>query len=373
MKQLLAIAIGVLMLFGCNTNHEKKSAINTEANVSVPEMGQVEIVAELPFNPGNVAVSSDGRVFASVHQFRNPELKVIEITGKSSFEPFPNKEMHTGENPDSTLNAVLGIYIDAKDRIWLLDNGSIAEPTRPKLLVYDIESREQLYRYDFPDTIGAPGTLLQDLVVDPRNDVAFIADVGGNYNPALVFVDIKKGESRRFEGHISLKPEKVDMVVEEKKIVDNEGKPIRIGVNPITISTSYDTIFYGAMNGTTWYKMPTIHFLNHSSDEQIAASITVAGKKTVSDGAASDAEGNHYFTDVNNNAITYYSVESGAFGTLVKDDRFIWPDNVRFGDDSWLYVSVNQLNRSPAFNEGKETAQLPYCIYRIWTGKRGHY
>ncbi len=49
-----------------------------------PAPGTLEVVAELPINPGNLAVTSDGRVFATVHQFRRADAQLIEITGPDS-------------------------------------------------------------------------------------------------------------------------------------------------------------------------------------------------------------------------------------------------------------------------------------------------
>ena len=351
-----------LLIAGCavNTHHAKHAELS---------YGTVELVAELPINPGNVAVSQSGRIFSSVHQFRSPDVKLIEITGKTSYVPWPDSSWHLPGDGPNRFNAVLGIYVDRRDRLWALDNGNGGEkPVQPKLLVFDINSGKLLDRYDFPAATGAPGTLLQDLVVDPERDLAYIADVGLNHKPAIVFVDLKQKTSRRFTGHSALGPEKVDMIVEGRLIAGDDGNAIRIGINPITISKDSKTIYFGAMNGQTWYSLPTRLFMAGADDSSIGAAISKVGPKPVSDGAATDAAGNHYFTDVNSNAITVLKT-NGKLKHLAQRDAFIWPDNVRFGNDEWLYVSVNQLNRAPAFNGGVDGAELPFRIYRIWTGK----
>jgi hypothetical protein len=56
---------------------------------------------------------------------------------------------------------------------------------------------------------------------------------------------------------------------------------------------------------------------------------------------------------------------------LVQDDRFLFPDNVRFGPDSWLYVAVNQLHRSSIFTGTADAGKPPYLIARVWTGTQG--
>ena len=364
MKHLLIILFALLP--GCSTYEQSSSGKHSKAH---PDFGTTEIVAELPINPGNVAVSSSGDVFASVHQFRNPEFQLIKITGKNSFAPWPSAAWQSSGTSPDRFNAILGVYIDSKDRLWALDNGNGSTSlAAPRLFVFDTATGKLLDRYVFPPETGAPGTLLQDLVVDSKRDLAYIADVGLNFEPALVFVDMQQKTSRRFSGHPSLLPEKVDMVVENKLIADDSGGPIRIGVNPITISADYKSIYFGAMNGQTWYALPTQVINDNSPDTVVSAAIRRVGPKPVSDGAATDNQGNHYFTDVNNNAISWMDT-NGTLETLVQRDDFIWPDNVRFGGDEWLYVSVNQLNRTPPFNGGVEGAELPFRIYRIWTGK----
>ena len=52
--------------------------------------GALEVVAELPINPGNLAVTAEGRVFATVHQFRRADAQLIEVTGPDSYRPWPD-------------------------------------------------------------------------------------------------------------------------------------------------------------------------------------------------------------------------------------------------------------------------------------------
>ena len=63
--------------------------------------------------------------------------------------------------------------------------------------------------------------------------------------------------------------------------------------------------------------------------------------------------------------------KDGNVKHLVQDDRLIWPDALSFGEEYWLYIAVNQLNRAPVFNGGKELGKPPYLIMRVWTGTRG--
>jgi sugar lactone lactonase YvrE len=351
-----------------------KSASATETQT--PKRGTIEVVAELPINPGNVTVSKDGRIFSTVHQFRRGDAQLIEVTGFNTYKPFPNRAWNAKPGSgNNVLNSVLGIALDEQNRLWVIDNGDVeGNLQNPKLVAFDIKTGKVAFRYDFPESTGAKGTFLQDLAVDAKRGFVYIADIGGQFEPAIVVVDLNKKTSRRFTGHPSLNAEDVDLLVDGVVAVfpNAEGKiaPARIGINPITLSADGETLYYGAMTGKNWWQVSTTPLRNGSSNQAIAATIRKVGEKPVSDGASTDAEGNHFFTHPGANAIDVLS-KDGKLTRLVQDDRLEWPDSVRFGQGSWLYIAVNQLNRSPNFTGGEERGKPPYRIMRVWTGTKG--
>ena len=337
--------------------------------------GALELVAELPINPGNLAVTADGRVFATVHQFRRADAQLIEVTGPRSYRPWPNLVWNGafGSGPD-VLNSVLGITIDRRGRLWVLDNGLGEPPQTPKLLAFSLTDGQPVLRYDFPPEIAPTGSFLNDLAVDDARGFVYIADLGGTREPALVTVDINRPSARRFSASPALQAEDVDLVVEGRVVgtKDKDGvfKPARVPLNPITLSADGETLYFGAMSGKTWYQVPA-RLLREGADEaSIAAAIAKAGPKPVSDGASTDAEGNHYFTDLANNAITVLHPD-GRMETLVRDELLSWPDALSFGEPGWLYVAVNQLHLAPMLNGGVEGAKPPFRILRVYTGTEG--
>lgn len=254
--------------------------------------GTLEQVAGLPINPGNLAVTAGGRVFATVHPFRRAKAQLIEVTGLASYRPWPDAPWNGsfGSGPD-VLNSPLGIAIDRKERIWVLDNGRGDLPQTPKLLAFSLADGRLTFRYDFPPETGPVDSFLNDLAVDDERGFVYIANVGGSHQPALVWVDLNGRSSRRFTASPSLRSEDVDLVVEGRAIrfqgADGQLQPARIAVNPITLSA----------DGETWYRLPARLLREGADDGEIAAAIERAGPKPVSDGASTDTEGNHFFTD----------------------------------------------------------------------------
>lgn len=346
------------------------AAMSTEA----PKVGQVEIVAELDITPGNVTASKDGRIFASVHGMRRGPIQLMEITGKNTYTAFPDAGWNgkPGSGPN-VLNTPHGVLIDGKDRLWVVDHGNwMDQPQPPKLVAFDINSRHLAYRFDFDASVAPKGQILQDLAVDGERGFVYVADCGPD--PAIVVVDTNTGRARRFAGHRLLAADDVDLVVEGKPLLfpgaDGRMLPARVGINPITLSADGETLFFGAMNGTNWYAVPARLFREGASDSAIGAAIKRVGAKPISDGAATDAEGNHFITNLPENGIDKLTSD-GRLEPLVRDERFLWADNAHFGPASWLYVAVNQLHRNPIFSGTTDAGKPPYLIARIWTGTRG--
>ncbi|MFC5595087.1 major royal jelly family protein [Lysobacter niastensis] len=341
---------------------------------AAPTVGQVEVVAELDITPGNVTASRDGRVFASIHGMRRGPVQLIEVTGRNAYVPFPDQAWNAkpGSGKD-VLNTPHGVVIDSRDRLWVIDHGNWMEkPQPPKLLAFDIHSRKLAYRHDF-DKVSAPaGQILQDLAVDGERGFVYVADCGPD--PAIVVVDTNKGTARRFSGHPSLQAEDVELVVEGKPLLfpgaDGRMGPARVGINPITLSADGETLYYGSMNGTSWFSVPARLFRDGAPDATIGSGIARVGPKPLSDGAATDAEGNHFITNLPDNGIDLLT-RDGKLQPLVRDPRFLWADNAHFGQDSWLYVAINQLHRNPIFTGAEDRGQPPYLIARVWTGTRG--
>jgi sugar lactone lactonase YvrE len=380
---LTPFSAAALVLGACSNkpaSHLPASVVSGVGNQTAtsPKIGQVEIVAELDITPGNVAASKDGRMFASVHGMRRGPAQLIEIKpGKNNWQAFPNKSWNAapGSGPN-VLNSAHGVAIDSRDRLWVTDHGNWmpdkAEPAQPKLVAFDIHTRRTVFRMDFPESIGPRGGIMQDLAVDAERGFIYIADCGPT--PAIVVVDTNRKTARRFTDHPSLNAENVDLIVEGQTLkfpgADGQMQRARVPINPITLSADGETLYYGAMNGKTLYSVPARLFREGASHAQIAQAIQVVGKKPVSDGISTDAEGNHFITNLRDNAIDRMS-PNGKLTRLVRDDRFLFPDNVRFGPDSWLYVAVNQLHRSSIFTGNADEGKPPYLIARVWTGTKG--
>lgn len=358
MKNYRIKHIGVLLLisisfFSCSTLKKKNEKAEGKA------IGTLEVVAEMDINPGNLAVSKEGRVFTTIHPLRPTNVQLVEIIDLNTYVPFPSKQAQStlDNKTDAQLDAPLGIIFDNLNRLWVLDLGFGLDQTR--LFAYDIDTREELLRFDIPKELAPGDSFVQDLAVDETNGFVYLADAT---NYGIIVVDIKRNEFRKIIHAPSMQSEDVDLVI-DGEVKNWMGKPARIALNPLTISADRETLYYGPMNGTTWYQMPTKNIRNGATDDEIINLISVVGKKPLSDGAATDKNGNHYFTSIQTYSIDVLS-NTGELSVFKADPLMDWPDNVRIQGD-WLYITANQIHKSPAFTGGAELSTPPYRILRL--------
>ncbi len=333
----------------------------TAAYFPAPAPKPLVTVATLAERPGNVTVGPAGRVFATLHPFGAPSRQLVEIAPDGAARPFPDASW---QRPDktpataTTFDTPLGVVADAQGRVWTIDLGLNLGATR--LFAFDAATGAKVFALTLPADLAPKGSFVQDLAVDERHGVVYLADIA---NPGLILVDIAAGTARRVKAHPSFLSEDAEMRIDGAP-VNFGGKPARVGVNPLTLSADRETLYYGAMSGTTWYAVPAKP-LREGDDDAAFAALRKAAPKPVSDGVATDAAGNHYFTNLNADGVDVFRAKTRTLEPLVRDPRLSWVDNVALAPDGHLYLSVNQLHRSPPFTGGADAGKGPYFIYKV--------
>jgi len=358
MQNIFIILLFTLSVAGCELFKNPSHSSETP-----PLIGQIETVTTLPFRPGNVAATKDGRVFATVHPFAGElGIQLLEVTSVGSYKPWPADKFQTkkGQYSENTIDTPLGITKDNQGGLWIVDMGLHLGKTR--IWGFNIDSGELISKIDLPIDMAPAESFVQDLVIDREKGWVYLADLA---NPGILAVELATGNVRRFSHHPSLQPEPEAKMVINGKAIMFGSQPSNSGINPITLSADGEMIYFGAMNGKSWYSVPANLFRTGASDDAISSKIARVGEKPVSDGATTDSSGNHFFTNLNQNGVDKLSA-NGTLTPLARDTRLDWPDNVSLDNNGWLYVAVNQLHKSAPFTGSKDKGQAPYYIYRIW-------
>ena len=143
---------------------------------------EFEVVATLQEGPGSIAVTPQGRIIISKHQYYGPEYRVVELHADGSTTPFPNEAWSRAPGADGVgLNAVLGLRSDPRGVVWMLDNGGDV----PNVVAWNTEDDRLERVIHIPAPATRPGSLHNDLAVDIVNDALYLADIGVDRGPAI--------------------------------------------------------------------------------------------------------------------------------------------------------------------------------------------
>lgn len=343
--------------------------------------GKIELVATFsgPM-PTGVTVSHQGRIFVNFPRWGDPVDYTVAEVRDGKTVPYPDADLNQlrKDHQAECLVSVQSVVVDPKDRLWILDTGSIEfKPTvegGPKLIGVDLEKNRVFKKIVFPRDVALPTTYLNDVRFDLRRGkagMAFITDSADKGPNGIIVVDLDSGQSwRRLNDHPSTKAEKGFLpFVEGRPLMTRppHEKPSRLamGSDGIAIDSEGKRLYYCPLSSRRLYSVSVDALADRArSDEQVAATVQDHGDKGASDGLESDAEGRLYLSDYENNAI-HRRDRDGNFETLVFDPRVLWPDTLSLASDGHLYFTANQLRRQPRFHEGKDLREKPYSLFRI--------
>ena len=311
---------------------------------------RLETIAELKQGPGNIAVVGE-RIFISQHQFYNPKHTVVEVVGDET-KPFA----------EGAVDSVLGIRSDGK-LLWLLDNG-MRNQTQRKLVSWDPVANKVERTIDLTSA-SYDDSFLNDLAVDRKNEVVYIADPASGKNAALIVVDLKTNTARRvLEGHEAVVPTDVDLIIDGTplQIKQPDGKLIRprVGVNPIALNSGGDILFFGPMHSKQLYKVQSEMLRDPSMKQPL---VYIYADRPITDGIIVDGT-TIYLGDLDSNAIGVID-NDGDYRELIRDPLLSWVDAFAPAPGGGYYVIANQLHRSAMLNGGVDATQPPFRILKF--------
>lgn len=336
--------------------------------IGADAISNFEIIAELDSGPGNVTATDDGRIIMSLHQFYQPKYTVVEYKD-NVLTPFPNRELVDVDSKAAMkLDSVLGIR-SANGIVWMLDNGMRSGVT-PKLVGWNIKSDKLHQVIMLPSSIAPKDAFVNDFAIDARHSHIFISDPAGGANAGLIVVNLNTGKVRRvLEGHSSLIPENIDLIIDKVpiQVKDKSGQLTRphIGVNPITEDLNNEWVYFGPMHGHSLYRIKADDLANEKLDTKALASrIERYSDKPISDGITIDKDGNIYLGELAKNAIGVISPDR-KYRRLAQNPALSWVDSFCFGSDGKLYAVVNRLHQSATLNGGILEAKPPFYLIQV--------
>ena len=321
----------------------------------------LEVVADLEYPPGNVAVSAEGRIFFTYHPDVSPPVNVLELRGGTPVRYPPGNLV--------AFETVLSLRIDRQGRLWTLDHGRFGWG-QPRLTAFDLASDRVVHVFDFPRAVAGFPSMLNDFQVSPDGRWIYIAESSPLWNrPALVVYDVERRASRRLlDGHPALAPANYLLQAPGREMWIYGLLPLRIGLDSIALDRAGEWLYLGPLSGDRLYRVPAALLQDASVPASVLASrLEDWAPKTISDGLTTDDAGRVYLTDPEHSAILTIGPER-MLTTLLRDSRLRWPDGLSFGPDGWLYVTCSALHQVLFRSASARAQHAPYQIYRFRPG-----
>ena len=329
---------------------------------------EIEVIAQLPAGPGNITVAPDGLIIVSVHPSYPSDIVALAADG-ADVAPFPNPEWARTVTGDKTpgMRRVLSVRADGDGKVWLL-SGMGGKRT---FYIWDRDTETMDTIEVEPGDVALPSSFFNDMALAPEHGVVVVSDPAGG-GPALVVMDMQTGEGRRvLQNDPSVVAQDVTAYIDgiplgQGRGPDGEINPLRGAVNPITIDSREEWVYYGAMSSTSLYRVRLADLLDESlSADDLSARVERYGDKPPSAGITIDEADNVYITDVGARGIGV-TAPDGSYRLIVQDDElFDWPDGIAVDDDGYVYVAVNGLYRMWASHRDMGPSEPPFPLVRF--------
>lgn len=377
------LSVFLLGLCSCAKSKTDSGTASLTVNVS----GPVTSVAAFDRDQvTGVAVSRSGRVFVSFPRWHDDfrGVSVAEVLSDGSVKPYPDKAWNAwragvtpgrraadGTLPPDAANSfvcVQSVYVDAKDRLWILDPGSpsIAGVVAgaAKLIQVDLGSNSVVRVIPFSTAIAPEKSYLNDLRVDTRTEHVFITDSGLG---GIVVLHLPSGSVKRvLDGHPSVLAESGFVPrIGGKEWKNKDGQVLQVHSDGIALDTTNNYLYWQALTGRTLYRLPLAMLKNDRVAPALLASrVENLGTTVMTDGMECDAKGNLYFSALEYGAVVRRNVD-GTLQIISQGPDLAWPDTFAFGPAGSLYLTTSQIHLTKWFTTDGSQPRTPYRVLKL--------
>lgn len=328
--------------------------------------GAVEVVAELPYPPGNIAADTPDRVFFSFHPEGRPPTNVA-LWEDGAWRAWPSGQWQPGGGHPQAFHEVLSLRLDApRRRLWVLDTGQHGRHA-PRLLAFDADQGTLELEYSFDRDIGGLGSHFNDFQISPDGQTLYIADASFfAQTPAIVVFDLSQRQARRvLDGHPSTRAERYVPVVDGRRMELFGLVSIRPGVDSIALDPQGEWLYFASVTSNYLWRARTQDLRNiQLTPTELGRKVQRVGLKTMSDGILAPRMGEVILTDPEHSALQIMGSQR-PLQTLVQHPLLRWPDGLSQDAQSNLYITASGLHLFMGRWPTAIRRQAPWHILRV--------
>jgi Major royal jelly protein len=311
----------------------------------------LKVIATLDLPPGNVAVSSSGRVYFSHHPDAWPATKIAQVLDDGSVAPFPS-QLYQSEHLNTVLSVRVG-RLNGDEVLWALDYALHGIGT-PTLFAFRLNDGVEVRRHRFSPAVAPLGSMLNDFAVDETRNMLYIADASVLRNePSIVIYSIDDDSARRvLVGDERLYADYYTMHIGDGGEDDSGRRMVLLGVfsirphiDSIALNADASYLYFAPVTEEHMYRVPVDALVDVKLDgEQLAERVeTFARNKTMSDGIIVLADGSVLVSDPEHSAIVQIAADGASMTTLFKHVELLrWPDGFAQHGNT-IYVTCSAL------------------------------
>lgn len=286
-----------------------------------------------------VAISQSGRLFVNYPYWsKNVPVSVAEIVDGQP-RAYPNMDWNMRTGADS-FHAVQSVYIDKKDRLWILDTNNaqfkgVAE-SGPVLFRFDLEKNKMQKRYTFPEGVFKSNSYFNDVRIDTEEEMAYITDSGDG---AIIVLNLATGVAQRLlDDHPSTESETNHLVCDGHRWENS------VHSDGIALSPDGTYLYYIALTGHTLYRIPTTALKNSTlPPKNLAKQVEKVKKVPATDGMLFDKTGHLYMGGLEDNSINKLTPD-GEVEKVIQDSQIRWADSFTLDQEGNLYFTTSQIH-----------------------------
>lgn len=352
MKALVYFINMAALLTGCASAVKN---MESDSLIPIAEFGRSMAIG--------LSVNKQNRVFVSFPNYDgNGNLALAELANDSLI-PYPSATWNQKGNYSEHFLRVQDLFVDAANRLWVLDSKQNADASSQLKLVCINTSTNQVERVYLFEDLATTKSALNDVRVDTTRNLAYLSDPG---QAAIVILDLKTGTTRSVLKNTSVTmADDYTLTYDGIEMKDKDGTRFSSNVNGIALTQDFRYFYFKPINKQELFRISTEHVADSTlTDAALLEKVETMGQVGVTHGLIAGPEGNIYLTSSESYAIKYLK-PNGNIQTLVADKRLLWPDSFGIGADGYLYVTCAQLQRLPQWNNGKDKTSYPYRAYKV--------